>query len=88
MDDFTKEELGSWHLDKRINLALVGAIIGQTCLAVWWLASLSQRVEVLERNALAAVPRLESVIRLETQVSEIHNAVQEIKAAIQQRPVR
>jgi hypothetical protein len=76
-----------WHLDKRVPIALILTIVGQTFTAIWWLASLSQRVDVLERNASAAIPRLESVIRLETQVAEIHNAVQEIKALVN-RPQR
>jgi hypothetical protein len=37
-------------------------------------------VDALERNAMAAVPRLESVIRLETKVDIINSVLQELKA--------
>lgn len=79
------DETMHWHFDKRINVALLSAIFVQTLGAVWWAAGLSYRVDALERTAVAAGPRLESVIRLEMQVGEIHNTVTEIKAALQQR---
>ena len=37
-----------WHLDKRIPVAIITAIALQTFGAVWWAASLSARVDVLE----------------------------------------
>jgi len=37
-----------WHLDKRVPVALILTIIIQTVGAVWWAASLSSRVDILE----------------------------------------
>ena len=75
-------ENGDWHLDKKVPVGLAVALVGQTVLAIWWLATLSQRVDVLEHEAMAAVPRLESVIRLEMQASEIKADVTEIKSLV------
>ena len=40
----------SWHLDKRVPVALIITIMMQTVAAVWWAASLSARVDALERD--------------------------------------
>lgn len=37
-----------WHLDKRIPLALIGAILVQTGAAFWWASSINERVASLE----------------------------------------
>ncbi len=74
-----------WHLDKRIPIALIVTILVQTFAMGWWAASLSQRVDVLERNATAAVPRLESVIRLEAKVDAINVTLQELKALVNRK---
>ena len=39
-----------WHLDKRVPLALILTILLQTGAAVWFLASLQSRMDVLERD--------------------------------------
>lgn len=39
-----------WHLDKRVPLALILTILGQTALAGWFAASLASRVDTLERD--------------------------------------
>ncbi len=71
-----------WHLDKRVPLALIVTITCQTMYFAWWGGALAQRVADLERNAMAAVPRLESVIRLETKVDVINSTLQELKNLI------
>ena len=73
-----------WHLDKKVPISLILAIIGQTMAFVWWAAQQSTRIEALEKSALAAVPRLESVIRLETKMDELHLAVHEIKEGLKE----
>ena len=79
----------SWHLDKRVPIALLGAIMLQTCAAIWWAASISARVDTLERDrtamSLAVGPQAERLIRVETKVDSMHEDVNEIKRAI--RPV-
>jgi len=33
----------AWHLDKKVPLALIVAIVGQTLAAVWWAAGMAAR---------------------------------------------
>jgi hypothetical protein len=37
-----------WHFDRRIPLALIGAILLQTGAAFWWASSINERVVSLE----------------------------------------
>lgn len=39
-----------WHLDKKVPLALILAILGQTLMGVWWAAGMAARVEQHERE--------------------------------------
>jgi hypothetical protein len=55
---------------------------------VWWAANLSTRVDALERQYLANVPRMESVIRLETKVDGLTSGLQELKAMLRGREAR
>jgi hypothetical protein len=71
-----------WHLDKKVPLALIVTIALQTVAAIWWASAVNQRVADLERNQSAAVPRLESVIRLETKVDALQSSMTEIKSAL------
>lgn len=35
---------GSWHLDRRVPLALIGTIVLQTSFGIWWAATLAGTV--------------------------------------------
>lgn len=45
----------SWHLDKKVPLALILAMAIQTVGVIWWAASLSTRVEHQERQIAGLV---------------------------------
>ena len=66
-----------WHLDKKVPIALIATLAAQTIAIVWWAANLSTRVDALERQYLATVPRMESVIRLETKVDGLTSGLSE-----------
>jgi hypothetical protein len=85
MPDGRLDDDYKWHLDKKVPVALIATLAVQTVAIVWWAASLSQRVDALEHNAMAAVPRLESVIRLETKVDVINSTLQELKNLINRK---
>lgn len=38
----------AWVLDKKVPIALILALLGQTAAGVWWAASISARVEIGE----------------------------------------
>lgn len=38
----------AWHLDKKVPIAMIIAIVGQLALGVWWSSKLDSRVDSLE----------------------------------------
>ena len=42
-----------WHLDKRVPVALIIAILLQTAGAIWWAANISSRVDHVERRTVS-----------------------------------
>ena len=74
-----------WHLDKKVPLALIMTIIGQTVVAAWGASNLWTRVGELERQMQIAAPQFERIIRLETKVDGITGSLAEIKALIGRR---
>jgi hypothetical protein len=81
----TDAEDRQWHLDKRVPLALIMTIIGQTVVAAWGASNLWTRVGELERQMQIAAPQFERIIRLETKVDGITGSLSEIKALINRR---
>lgn len=79
-------EDGKWHLDRKVPIALILALAFQTSAVSWWAATLSARVDLLERQAVAIGPQAERIIRLETKVDGIAGGLSEIKALIDRRP--
>jgi hypothetical protein len=74
-----------WHLDKKVPLALIMTIIGQTVVAAWGASNLWTRVGELERQMQIAAPQFERIIRLEAKVDGITGSLSEIKALINRR---
>ncbi len=79
------DEDRQWHLDKKVPLALIMTIIGQTVVAAWGASNLWTRVGELERQMQTAAPQFERIIRLETKVDGITGSLSEIKALIDRR---
>jgi hypothetical protein len=75
-----------WHLDRKVPLALIVAIAAQTSAVSWWAATLSARVDLLERQVVAIGPQAERIIRLESKVDGIASGLWEIKSLIDRRP--
>lgn len=72
-------EDNKWHLDKKVPIALILAIVGQTAMGVWWASNISTRVDNLEKANGASVILTEKVIRLEEQVKNTNRLLSEIK---------
>ena len=71
-----------WHLDKRVPLALIIALVIQTIGAFWWAATIQERVnnfEVFRANTFA---RGERVTRLEANQNNIAKTVNRIETKI------
>jgi hypothetical protein len=74
-----------WHLDRKVPLALILTIVGQTVVAAWGASNLWTRVGELERQMQTAAPQFERIIRVETKVDGISGSLAEIKALIGRR---
>lgn len=71
-----------WHLDKKVPLAQITALAVQTCVIVWWAATMSARVDQLEQKAASSAPQAERVIRLDAKVDELIGRIAEIKGLV------
>lgn len=87
----------SWHLDKKVPIALIVTIFAQTAAFGWFTSALFHRVDTLERDASAARvvvereislrgPQADRLTRVEVKLETIQEGVTEIKRAIQSRP--
>lgn len=54
-----------WSIDKKVPVALMLAILLQTASAIWWAASVSSRIEYLEKIQSSSSTLVERVVRLE-----------------------
>lgn len=81
-----------WTVDRRVPLALILAMFGQTGGLVWWASGINQRVSALEekdRTVTAAAPiQSDRLTRVETKVETIQRDVSEIKSDIKSLIVR
>jgi hypothetical protein len=85
MTDEERKYEREWHLDKKVPIALIFTIVGQTIVAAWGASNLWTRVGELERQEQIAAPQFERIIRLETKVDGITGSLSEIKALINRR---
>ena len=70
-----------WHLDRRVPVALIVTIIMQTIGIVWWAASISARVDVLERRLEETRTNQSRIVRLEANQSAVYQRLDRIEAA-------
>jgi hypothetical protein len=82
--------LESWHLDKRVPIAMIAALLFQTAGLVWWAAKLDGRVGELEREVArldswqASNGRLDARMSvLEAQNTEIQRSIIRLEGSVQ-----
>lgn len=68
-----------WHLDKRIPITLLLAILAQTGAGMWWAATTSARIENLEKRADGVAPIADRMTRVEVKLEVVQDGVTEIK---------
>ena len=82
----------AWHLDRRVPIALILALLAQTGSFIWWASGINQRVTALEEKqtlATASAPvQSDRLTRVETKVETIQRDVTEIKSDIKSLIVR
>ncbi len=75
-----------WHLDKRVPIAMIVAIMVQTGGGIWWAATVNARVNAIETSIQSTAPQADRLTRVEVQIEVVKDGVNEIKRLIQQRP--
>jgi len=61
----------NWHLDKRVPVAFLLALLAQTMAATWFTSALNSRVGTLEVKQQNAITAYERLIRLEVKFESI-----------------
>jgi hypothetical protein len=74
-----------WHLDKRVPIALIFAMLVQTGGIVWWGATTSEKVSVLKERLDAIAPQADRLTRVEVNIEAIKDSLTEIKQALRNR---
>lgn len=75
-----------WHLDRRVPIALIFAIVVQTVILVSWLSTLGERVNNLERARDATAPQADRLTRVEVKLEGVQSGIEEIKRLIRRDP--
>lgn len=85
-DDQTTIE-SKWHLDRRVPVALIVTLLGQMAVGIWWMSTLGERVNTLERaeslRAAAAPVSADRLTRVEVKIEAVQEGITEIKRLIQ-----
>lgn len=84
-DDQTAHDR-DWHLDKKVPIALILAILCQCGTFIWWTAGINERVKALEVSnstaTVAAPVQADRLTRVESKMESVQRDVTEIKADI------
>lgn len=71
-----------WHLDKRVPISLILAIVAQTGAALWWASATNQRVSELEKFVLSRVTLPDRVTRLEVIAEQLPKTLDRIEGKL------
>lgn len=76
----------SWHLDRKVPISLIFAIIVQTAGFFWWGATTSEKVSVLKERLDAIAPQADRLTRVEVNIESIKDSLVDIKQSLR-RPI-
>jgi Tfp pilus assembly protein PilO len=91
----TQEVIGGWHLDKRVPVAIIFALLVQSAGVVWWASNIASRQSQVESrvavheqqiNAMrdTAANAAVSLGRIEENVDALRNDIERVLQAINQ----
>jgi len=78
----TQNEANGWHLDKRVPIALIAAMVLQTAGALLWAGAAMQRIDYLEREVIASATIGERTARVEEQIRYLRQSVDRIETKV------
>lgn len=92
MSNPVREEEGmsdnQWHLDKRVPIALIVALIAQTGIVFSWKTTVDSRLEALEKVDATRTSHESRIIVLEQGIAYIRADLAEIKALLKRDTTR
>lgn len=76
----------SWHLDRKVPVAIIITILMQTGGIIWWGATAAERLSALERKVESAAPQAERLTKVETRLEAVQDGISEIKSILRKEP--
>ncbi len=76
----TSQDDRHWHLDRRVPVALIMTLIVQTIGVVWWAATISARVDAIERRLFEMQGFSARLARLEERQLAVSDRLERIEA--------
>ena len=76
----------SWHLDRKVPVAIILALGVQTAGVVWWGATVAERLNALERKVELAAPQADRLTKVETRLEAVQDGISEIKSILRKEP--
>lgn len=70
-----EQKVKEWHLDRKVTLALIVALLANAGATVWWASRLEQRVTAIEGQQSRPFQNTERIVRVEAQLD---NAVRSL----------
>ncbi|MCE3233773.1 MAG: hypothetical protein K0R98_2030 [Rickettsiaceae bacterium] len=71
-----------WHLDKRVPIAMLFALLANLLAGIWYAAKIDSRVAALEISTRDNNLVLERLVRVETQLDGLKDAVNRIDQSV------
>lgn len=76
----------SWHLDKKVPISLIVAILMQTAGFFAWAAATTEKVTVLKERLDAIAPQADRLTRVEVNIESIKDSLVDIKQSLRRPP--
>jgi hypothetical protein len=77
----------SWHLDRKVPIAIIVTLLLNTGGFIWWAAKSDARIEAVEKQVAASTPHSERITRMEVKIENVERGVVRIENLIQSRPL-
>jgi hypothetical protein len=74
-----EQKQNEWHLDRKVTLSLILALLANAGATVWWASKLDSRVTAVEQRQEQVVDVPERITRVETQVLTLERYLQRIE---------
>lgn len=76
----------SWHLDRKVPVAIIMTLLLQTSGIIWWGATATERLGALERKVELAAPQADRLTKVETRLEAVQDGISEIKSILRKEP--